>query len=89
MSVDDFEIGLTGEEHLINILKLISDDDFDEEIMAKIFDYVEHHKLIDIPLPKQILPRMAPINEIISNTVIEKSPTGSIYLYKITEGKEE
>ncbi len=38
---------LTDKQHLENILAIIEIDDWDEEVMGHLLDYVDYHKLVD------------------------------------------
>lgn len=72
-------------EHFLNILKIISNDDYDEYIAVKIYNYLESRKILKIDENYTFdvsADELAEIESLLANTHITKRAVDSISPYE-------
>lgn len=73
---------LMENEHLLNILKIISNDDYDETIADRIYQYLESRKVLDIGYGKVSDCYLNKLDALLANTYLTKRAPGSASPYE-------
>lgn len=78
-----------AEDHFLNILKIISVDDYDEIIVDKIHQYLQSRKILDIDYGFIHPQSLAKLDEFLANTHLTKRAADSALPYEYEHVQKE
>lgn len=75
-----------GDDHLLNILKIISVDDYEEETSEKVHNYLESRKILNVRCGSIHPQTLDSLNKLLSETQLVKCEPGSEFQYERVTG---